>query len=509
MSVLKIKGSDGQWHGIDSIRGEGVPPITSQDEGKILAVSGNEAKWMPAYVHHYTAVWDQVNAKMTRENDAAWITTDTTNFAHKGTVNPNYNNPFDNIYPWRGRKLCNISVPDYMALSEGESLLNCVSAWEGQPGFSYDDQYGVWVYTPEFWGKSWIENRNGTDYWIFDIADRECPGYIYYRERIEGRWHGSVSNLSGIGECLLPKKGLQSIDSPVNLHEYANNYNASLDNVFSLDAVKLLLLIEYATMDSQFAIGSGASGVSYNGNLKVSNVNGNSVTVVSTQLIQPRLSPGVLIHFSDTTSSHPGNQYDIISVEHGDSESILTFSTTPDVSIGQYWSIWHLANTEDSEIGSKSGYIGVDGRSICYYRGEELFGNYYFYILGSYLAQTNNHFKISISEEDADSHDGNDPVAIDTDIVSPDTGFIESFGRTPSISGILSSPIFPNSTGETASDANPVGDYFYHDSRPNNVMNAGGNTAWESKDGIFCAAFSNDINVGYHNYSARPILMKR
>lgn len=135
---------------------------------------------------HYTFVWNKTQAKGTRLNDAANITTDTTHFGHFGSVDANYDNPFDNIYPWSGRKLCNIDIDLYRGLTTGDGITDCVTYWEGDDGFSYDDEYGVWVYTPAFFGRTF---EAGNDRY-FDVTDELTQGNISYPAMITGRWHG-------------------------------------------------------------------------------------------------------------------------------------------------------------------------------------------------------------------------------------------------------------------------------------------------------------------------------
>ena len=64
----------------------------------------------------YGVRWDKVNAQCTRLYDAAGITLVTTSFGHFGSVNLTYNNPFDNIKPWSGRKLVNVDLATYKIL---------------------------------------------------------------------------------------------------------------------------------------------------------------------------------------------------------------------------------------------------------------------------------------------------------------------------------------------------------------------------------------------------------
>ena len=86
---------------------------------------------------------------------------------------------------------------------------------------------------------------------------------MHYPESIGGRWHGRAVSKTINGEpttCLLPTTGIPAVRTPFStLHTYAKNYGATLDSIYSIDADTLLLIVEYATMNSQSAIGNGVS----------------------------------------------------------------------------------------------------------------------------------------------------------------------------------------------------------------------------------------------------------
>ena len=173
---------------------------------------------------HYGARWNKTLAQMERVFDAETITTDTANFGYFGSVNANYNNPFDNIYPWSEIRLCNIDLDLYLNLQPGESVTNCVKAWEGDADFSYTDEMGVWRYRPEFYGSSWDEG----DYRYFDVCRSYSYGYVHYPEAIVGRWFGRnvQKTINGSSKnCLIPSVGMPAKRIALStLHTYAKNY---------------------------------------------------------------------------------------------------------------------------------------------------------------------------------------------------------------------------------------------------------------------------------------------
>ena len=459
--------------------------------------------------HHYTAKWNKTTAQMTRLNDAAFITTDITNFAHRGSINANYSNPFDNIYPWSGRKLCNIDIDRYRALVAGESLTKCVKAWEGDVDFSYDDPNGVWVYTPEFWGKSWDD---GT-YRYFDVTDKACGGYVYYPESIEGRWHGRAVTrvIDGTEKtCLLPTVGMLAKRTALStLHTYAKNWGATLDSIFSVDANTLLMVVEFASMNSQDAIGSGVSNLYRESSDRIQAASTGTVVKVLKANASATCIPGAIFDIGTANGGINVGSYQIVSVETDSQDNTIlnvTLNAEVTVTAANYWSVHGLCNMVDSEIGSKSGYIGTNGKSIAYYRGMEMWGNMFFYILGAYRQTGTERVFIAHDDEEADAADAlNASLHIDTGITLASSGnYIKKLG-TLSRSGLLSIPPFCT---EVAGDSgNPVGDYFYIDtSAGNTVLILGGHADNAARVGAFCGYWHDSASGSGWSYAARPRL---
>lgn len=458
---------------------------------------------------HYTARWNKTSAALTRLNDAANITTTTTNFKHSGSVNANYNNPFDKIYPWSGRKLCNIDIDLYRALSAGDSLTKCVKAWEGDGDFSYTDTNGVWVYTPEFWGKTWDD---GT-YRYFDVADKACGGYVHYPERIEGRWHGRTATLTIGGSsktCLLPTTGMPAKSIAMStLHTYAKNWGATLDSIFSVDANTLLMVVEFASMNSQNAIGNGVSGLYRQSSDLIQAASTGTVVKVLKANASAYCIPGAIFDIGTSNGGTQVGSYQIVSVEtDSEDNTILNVTLNAEVTVtaANYWSVHGLCNMADSEIGSKSGYIGTNGKSIAYYRGMEMWGNMFFYILGAYRQTGTQHVFIAHDDEEADAADAlNATLHIDTGItLASSSNYIKKLG-TLSRSGLLSIPPFCT---EVAGDSgNPVGDYFYIDtSAGNTVLLLGGYASNAAAGGAFYGFWGNAASNSNWRCAARPRL---
>ena len=442
---------------------------------------------------HYTMVWDQVNAQGTRLNDAANITTDTSNFRHAGSVNENYENPFDEIYPWSGRKLCNIDIDLYRNLSAGDDLTDCVTAWEGDVGFSYEDQYGVWVYTPAFFGRSYIIGNNR----YFDVTDENLQNNIYYAESITGRYLGVDVTLTIDNEskhCLLPKLGMPVANVTLqNMHTYAQNWGATLNDIYTLDATALLFVVEYASMNLQTKLGGGVSNLylqpSEGVHLAADVTDSTEITLeglTSAQLAH--VIPNAIADIGSSNGSNNIKRTHIVSVSTAGTTTTVVLADAITATTAAFFSIHGLINVADTEIGSKSGYIGTNDKSNAYYRGQTFYANKHQYLLGAYREKDTGHIWIA-DEGDTDNYNALDTTKhTDTGLKLPQgaddaaySGYIKTLGMCDKLS------IPPFCTEGGGSSSNPVGDYVYVPalSAGNTVLLIGGN----ANGGTYCGFY--------------------
>lgn len=489
MYLATIYINPGYYRIADLVTGfEGTGFYTSTDLLRDVIKSGSQSSGK-----HYTARWDKVNAQMVRLNDAASITTDTTNFVHSGSVNENYDNPFDEIYPWSERKLCNIDIDAYRNLAEGESIVDCISAWEEDADFSYSDANGVWVYTPPFYGRSFSLGN----YVYFDVTDENTLNNIFYPAQITGRWHGVPVSLTIDGAektCLVPSPGMPSKRVAIStIKSYANNWGASLVSIYELDASLLLYLVEFADYNAQLAVGNGVSGLYRQSSDHIAAATNSSVV----QVVNNSANVGVCIPGAifDIGTANGGNQvgsYIIQSVAPDSTDSSLlnvTLDRATTVTTNNFWSVNGLSNVADEAIGSKSGYIGTNGKSNAYYRGEVLWGNLWQYILGAYHQATTNHIWLAENANDADNYNAiNTAEQIDTGIaISATNGYIQSLAFPEER---LSAPAFCTAVG--GSSTAPVGDYFYNAPTSNTILLVGGGASY----GVYDGPFSWNCNFG-------------
>lgn len=470
----------------------------------VIAGSGSTGR-------HYTARWDKTNSQMLRLNDAEYIPTTTTNFGHFGSVNGSYDNPFDDLYPWSERKLCNIDLETYMGLESGADITDCVTAWEGDPDFSYADEDGVWVYTPPFYGRSYgIGN-----YVFFDVSDTMTQGAIHYPAQITGRWHGIKEARTIGGESkniLLPKPGMpckrERIDT---IHGYAKNFGGSLVSIYELDPSLLLYLVEYASYEAQGKVGSGVSGLYRESSDKFTAAATESATVQVeyNATIAGLVIPGAIFDIGTANGGAQVGSFIVQAAEQDESDATklnVTLNTEVTVTTDNFWSVHGLSNMADEDIGSKSGYIGTNGKANAYYRGEVLWGNLWQYVLGAYHQKTTNHVWLAANGNEADNYDAiNTEVHEDTGIaLSADNGWISALAFPTEK---LSAPCFCTVAGASDSGStNPVGDYFYNAPASDTILLVGGSAYNGPYGGPFSWNWGYSSAHSYWSCGGRPRL---
>jgi hypothetical protein len=501
----------------DSELGHVKPASTTPDMTSPVGVDANGRLWTAGKYFErpiYGIKWDKVNAQCARAFDASGITTDTTNFSHNGSVNANYNNPFDALAPWNGRRLCNISLSVYMALVPGAPLIDCVTAWEGNPGFNHSDPDGVWTYTPEFWYRAY--NDGGYRYIL--IGEKEIPGWTHSPARIRGRWFGvqEARVIGGVSKTIILPRAGQPAAGPTmqNIHLYANNAGMTIENIYSLDAELALYLVEFANYNAQEKLGNGVSDLyRQSGYLIKSAATNSNVIQIDVADASAYVIPGATIDIGTSDGGAQVGRFMVVSaVVNGVDGTLLdvTLGAPVTVTTAHFWSIHGKTNIENSAIGSKSGYIGTNGKSEAYYRGGMIHANRYRYVLGAYRQQNTGHIWVAPNEAAADAvNELNTGIHIDTGLILPQaadgaaySGYTKTLGEYP---GLAAAPFCIEGGG---SSANPVGDYV---SAPalataNTALLLGGNARSGANAGPWFGYWNFTAGDGIWYISAVPLL---
>ena len=466
----------------------------------------------------YTLRWDKVNSKGVRLNNAQGISTTITNFCHRGTVNTTMDNPFDSIYPWSEINLCNISIDEYRALTPGSDIRDCAVSWLGDVDFSYGHENGVYVFRPEHFTRVIDDGP----YRYIDISNKEIPGSVKQKARMEGRYFGVpyALTIDGISKtCLLPKPGMPGKNIAMSmLHSYAKNWGASLENIFGYSDVNALMAVEYATLNSQDAVGNGVSDLyRQNGYTIKAAASNTAVVKILTADASTFCIVGAIFDIGTTDGNYNVGSY-IIASTALDADptytnvTLTTDGTTPasvTVTTAHYWSVHGLYNAIDSAIGAASGYIGTNGRCNAYYRGQIAHANIFRYILGAYRKSGNGGIWIANSEEEADAYDAlNQSVHYDTGLLLPQgTGGAATGGYIQTL-GLHDGLLAPLCTAIGGGSINPVGDYCYAPSLAtgDTALIAGGNANSGTGCGRFYGYWNNSAANSYWHCAAVPVL---
>ena len=416
--------------------------------------------------HRYVVRWDKKQAKCTRLYDAATISTDATHFCYRGSVDSAYSNPFDDIYPWSHRKLCKVDKAKYKELYEASGdVLESITKWEDDPEFKLGPELpGMdMVYTPEFWMSQWEDG----EYVYYGVADRAVEGWVHVHPMVQARYlisqddDGSVTSIAGS----VPWVDSTSIG---NLHAEAKKHHLTLDNIQSWCAETMLMVVEYATLNCQTAIGQSVSSLYRNGSDHPREA-GTGNTVVLPSAIKGFCIPGAILAFGAAPDRGLVARRAITKVEDAENGYVtVTFSGDPvTYTTSTFCSIHGLYNSPDEAIGSKSGWIGdTENRSLAYYRGRNCYGNAYHYLLGAYREKGTGHIWVAPDEATADSLDALDKQkCIDTGCALPtkdDGGTVQGDGWIKELHLLPDYPCAPFCKTTGGDSNNPVGDFVWY-----------------------------------------------
>jgi len=202
---------------------------------------------------------------------------------------------------------------------------------------------------------------------------------------------------------------------------------------------------------------------------------------------------------SSVAENADGTTLDVTLTTDGVTPANVTVATT------NFWSVHGVGNTKDEVIGSKSGYIGTNGKCQAYYRGMELYSNIWHYVLGAYRQTGTAHIWVAKDEEEADAYDAlNTSVHRDTGLTLSSSGYVQELGMAVDFG--LCIPPFCTAVG--GSSTAPVGDYCYTPdvSAGNTILLLGGDASNGSGDGRFSGFWYLTSGFSNWNCGARPRL---
>ncbi|MEG1782555.1 MAG: hypothetical protein RR253_04830, partial [Oscillospiraceae bacterium] len=392
-------------------------------------------------VHRYGAYWDGISSSCTRRYNAKGLVAG----AHMGSYNPKIRNDFDSIYPWSDMKLCNW-------VSGTATSPAKITAFQGEPGFLKSENLGA--YRPEFWYKITQDTSGGIE---FIVADGKLPGYTYSPPYMLTAFCVS-NNGSGGFQC---KNGNIQYNR-LTLGEYITKNAAQgmlCEDYIADGTEKLLLTVEFASLNSQSVTGSGPSTLSYDyfyDDTKTTEIQTNSVVVAATTTAN--FIP--LVQTIGIATSEPIEivHRKLLSITDYPNDATLkrmNFDGAPvDV---PFCSIVYGSSMvfDGCPIENESGYIGIDGKAISYYRGAALQTGAWMWIAG--ISQPQGKASRFFSPLDIPQSTQITDKWIDSGISALET----TYGNIKSLQVSDKCPLFllPYTVG--GNDANPVGDLAY------------------------------------------------
>lgn len=511
--ILRLKDPEtGEWVEVPALKGTSA--YQSAQQGGYTGSEQQFYKDLAAVgvvgVHRYGIRWDKVSATCTRLYDAADITTTTTHFCYRGSVDASYSNPFDDLYPWKYRRVVNTDLAAYQQYLAGNpkypTLESCILKEFGEEGFVSDSAtIPVDVYTPEFWYLYTIES----DHIDLIIADGPIPGYTHVPETLGGRWFGKYN----ADEVPLSLAGIPTVNVSVStLHQKLVSAKMTCEDIWTWCADTILQYVEYACLNTQTNVGNGDSDTYQEGNKCTQESTGTTINVPAAVISKSVV--GLMVDLGTSSSGKEVARTSIVSID--DAANTLTLADSVTVTTETYISLHGIINyaADLATLGNKSGYIGINGRSQAYYRGRVSHASRFRYLLGVYREGTTDMFWVAPTPEVADSLDALDKTkCVPLGVGLPDAGTHDAGGGgiIKTLHSILGLPFIALCSSIGGNSSAPTGDYYYWpaSSTGDTVCIFGGNSNYGSYAGRSYWYWLIFSSYSYWYYSVVPFYKSR
>ena len=368
-------------------------------------------------------------------------------------------NDFDNLSPWKDIVSFNLD------LETGKK-----KAYFGDADFKFDGSNGdVYTHIPTFWLKIYEEN----DYMYILIADYERSGFIKIKEFDIQRY------LTGIGEDgkLHSYSGLAGADFK-NINQYRTLVKNLGDDYCLMDwryfAIQCLYLVEYATYNSQSALGNGMASMRHN--------NGDVALLAETNTHRFVVNTGAGNQFIVGQQVRIGAYDNVSSVirtitainNYEDSnitgkEIVLDGDPIENISLTTYiWTCVQNSGGCDS-LGMKSGCLVNDGKHNVIYRGiESIIGNIFSFVDGINIKDCVAYVCYNPKEYVSDKFES--PYEKIGYINSKQEGYCKALGFD------INHPLIQLPTEIGANSTSGTTDYYWCTATGNRVARVGGNS---------------------------------
>lgn len=395
-------------------------------------------------------------------------------------------NDFDNLSPWKDIISFNLD------LATGKK-----KAYYGDADFKFDGSNGdVYTHIPTFWIKLYQEN----DYQYILIADFAKSGFTEIKEFDIARY------LTGVGEdgLLHSYSGIAGADFK-NIVTYRNLVKNLGEDYCLMDwryfAIQCLYLVEYATFNSQSALGNGCSSMRHNNGdvALVAETNTNKFIVNTTAGNAFVVGQQVRIGSYDSASSVIRTITAINNYESGETtgkEIVLDEAVANITLTTTIWTCVQSAGQCD-ELGMKSGCLVNDSKHNVIYRGiEGIHSNIFMFVDGINIKDRLAYICYDPSQYASDKFDA--PYEALGYTNSDTNGYPKTLGFD------INHPLiqFPTELGGGSSSG--TSDYYYQDAG-NRVARVGGSSYNGAIAGLWYWVLSSTSSGADWNCGARVL----
>lgn len=377
-------------------------------------------------------------------------------------------NDFDNLSPWKDIVSFNLD------LETGKK-----KAYFGDADFKFDGSNGdVYTHIPTFWLKIYEEN----DYMYILIADYERSGFIKIKEFEYSRY------LTGIGEDgkLHSYSGLAGADFK-NINQYRTLVKNLGDDYCLMDwryfAIQCLYLVEYATYNSQSALGNGMASMRHNnGDVALLAETNTHRFVVNTGagnqfIVGQQVKIGAYDNVSSVIRTITAiNNYEDSNITG--KEIVLDGDPIENISLTTYiWTCVQNSGGCDS-LGMKSGCLVNDGKHNVIYRGiESIIGNIFSFVDGINIKDCVAYVCYNPKEYVSDKFES--PYEKIGYINSKQEGYCKALGFD------INHPLIQLPTEIGANSTSGTTDYYWCTATGNRVARVGGDSNDGALDGLW------------------------
>lgn len=397
-------------------------------------------------------------------------------------------NDFDNLSPWKDIVSFNLD------LETGKK-----KAYFGDADFKFDGSNGdVYTHIPTFWLKIYEEN----DYMYILIADYERSGFIKIKEFDIQRY------LTGIGEDgkLHSYSGLAGADFK-NINQYRTLVKNLGDDYCLMDwryfAIQCLYLVEYATYNSQSALGNGMASMRHNnGDVALLAETNTNRFVVNTGagnqfIVGQQVRIGAYDNFPSVIRTITAiNNYEDSNITG--KEIVLDGDPIANISLTTYiWTCVQNSGGCDS-LGMKSGCLVNDGKHNVIYRGiESIIGNIFSFVDGINIKDCVAYVCYNPKEYVSDKFES--PYEKIGYINSKQEGYCKALGFD------INHPLIQLPTEIGANSTSGTTDYYWCTATGNRVARVGGGSTVGANGGLWCWILNAASSISIWDCGARVL----